>query len=88
MRELLIRQNLPPNWIASIVDSKGKVIARTAEHEKFIGTLVRPGLLKRMQEVNEDSVESVTLNGTPVFSAFSHSPLSKWSIVIGFPAPS
>jgi PAS domain S-box-containing protein len=88
LRGILLEQRLPDGWIAAIVDSRGAIVARTLDHEKFVGVPVRPALLARMKEVQEDSVESTTVEGIPVVSSFSRSNVSGWSIVIGVPRSS
>jgi len=85
LNELLLEQKFSSNWIAAVADANGTIIARTRDDEKFIGVKVRPALFVRMQQVSEDSVESVTVDGIPVFTAFSRSPLSGLSVVIGMP---
>ena len=88
LKEILIRQNLPPDWVAAITDSQGVIVARTRDHDKFVGTPVQPALFKRMSEVGEDTVESTTVDDVPVLTAFSHSSMSNWSVVIGIPQTS
>lgn len=85
LRDHLVGQQLPSHWVASVVDATGTVIARTHDHEKFVGVKVRPALFERMQQVREDAIESTTLEGISVFTAFSRSPISNWSVVIGMP---
>ncbi|MDE2606945.1 MAG: PAS domain-containing protein [Burkholderiales bacterium] len=85
LREMLVRQKLPPSWIAAVLDRSGRIAARTHEHERFLGTLARPALVARIQQTPEDAVESTTVDGVPVVSAFSRSDRSGWSVVIGIP---
>jgi PAS domain S-box-containing protein len=85
LRDVLARQKLPEGWIAALLDRSGHIVARTHEHERFIGTPARAALVARIAEVPEDAVQSVTVDGVPVVSAFSRSARSGWSIVIGMP---
>lgn len=85
LQELLMRQKLPADWIAAILDRTGRIIARTHDPERFVGTMARPALLARIEEVPEDAVESVTVDGVPVVSAFSRSERTGWSVVVGMP---
>jgi signal transduction histidine kinase len=85
LRDLLLEQKLSPNWIAAVVDANGVIIARTHDHEKSIGAKVQPALFKRIQQVQQDNVESVTVDGVPVFTAFNRSSLSGLTVVIGMP---
>lgn len=82
---ILTRQRLPEAWIASIFDSTGAIVARTHEIDHFLGRKGSPELVRRMTQVTEDSLESVTLEGIPVYSFFSRSAESNWSVAIGIP---
>jgi PAS domain S-box-containing protein len=85
LREMLVRQKLPPSWIAAVLDRSGRIAARTHEHERFVGTLARPALVARIGATPEDAVDSTTVDGVPVVSAFSRSDRSGWTVVIGIP---
>jgi PAS domain S-box-containing protein len=84
LRDVLQRQKLPAGWIASVLDRTGAIVARTHDHDRFVNTKARAALIARISEVPEDAVESVTVNGVPVITAFSRSP-SGWSVAIGIP---
>jgi PAS domain S-box-containing protein len=85
LRSLLERQKMPPTWITAIVDADGAIIARSHEQERFATQVARGGLRDRLKAQPEGAVESVTLDGVPVVSAFSRSPLSGWAVVVGMP---
>lgn len=83
--DVLLRQKLPANWIAAVLDRSGAVVARSHEQERFVGTRARAALLARIAEVPEDAVEGTTVDGVPVVTAFSRSQRTGWSVVIGIP---
>lgn len=85
LSKILVRQHLPPDWIGGIFDSTGTIVARTRDMERFIGKKGSPPLVKRMTEIDEDAIESTTLEGIPVLSVFSRSTVSNWSVAIGIP---
>ena len=85
LKELLQQQKLPPNWTAVLTDRRGTVIARSRDHDKFLGASLPETFRKRTQQVDEDWLESVTLDGMPVVAGFSHSPLTQWTVAIGVP---
>ena len=58
---------------------------RTHDHERMVGQRARAALIARIGEVAEDAVESTTVDGVPVVTAFSRSPHSGWAVVIGIP---
>ncbi|HVP09262.1 MAG TPA: sensor domain-containing diguanylate cyclase [Burkholderiales bacterium] len=82
---LLNEQRLPPEWIGAVFDTRGTVVARTQEHERFVGAQGAPALVARMREVQEGAVETVTLEGIPVVSVFSRSTATGWTVALGIP---
>lgn len=86
LRELLMRQQLPPNWVAGILDGNGTLVARTHEHERYLGEQARAPFRARIKEVAEDASDGFTLAGAPVLSVFSRAPRSQWTVAIGIPA--
>src|SRR3954463_9580083 len=54
IREVLNRQRVPSDWVISVFDAKNQRIARSRQHEEFLGGPPAAGLLAAMQEhVNE-----------------------------------
>jgi diguanylate cyclase (GGDEF)-like protein len=86
MAASLQKEKLPPEWIASIFDSSGSIVARSRNMDKFVGTQGSAVLVARMKEVPEDSIENKTLEGIPVIEAFSRSAVSNWTVAIGIPS--
>jgi diguanylate cyclase (GGDEF)-like protein len=84
--KLLAQQNLPPDWIASILDKSGTIVARTHEMQRFVGQKSAPSLMSRIAKVKEDAFEGTTVDGTPVLGVFSRASNSEWTVVIGIPA--
>ncbi len=82
---LLRAREFPETWRVSITDSTGAIAARSHEIETLLGKPVSPALLARMRVDNEGSLESVTLDGVPVLTAFSKSPVSRWGVAVGIP---
>ena len=83
--EILTQQKLPPDWVVSIFDSHGTVVARTHDTERYIGQKGAPALVQRMARVREGRLETDTLEGIPVVAVFSRSAVSSWSVAIGVP---
>ncbi len=84
--ELLERQDLPPGWIASIFDSSGTIVARTHSPATFVGHAGSPALTRMMAQQASGFLEAPTLEGLPVYAAFSRSEVSRWAVAIGVPA--
>lgn len=41
LRNILLNQRLPDEWVANIFDGNGVIVARTRDHDKFVGKKVR-----------------------------------------------
>ena len=85
LRQLLERQGFPSSWVVSIFDPKGVIATRTHAPEKFSGRYGSSRLLDAMRQRRNGFVESKTLEGVAVYSAFSRSEKSSWSVAIGIP---
>ncbi len=86
--QLLGNRHLPRDWIVSIYDREGIIVARSHEMWSFVGAKGAPQILQRLAQVDEDTVDAVTLEGIPVLAAFSSSPATGWTVSIGIPRSS
>lgn len=84
--KLLSLQNLPPDWVAVILDRSGTIVARTHDIQRYIGKKTTPDLLKRMLTSQDGAFESTTTDGMHVLAVLSRAPNSKWSVAIGIPS--
>lgn len=82
---LLAEQRPDPGWVVSILDSTGTIVARTHEANRFVGQKGASGLLAAMQTGPDGTVETVTLEGTPVIAVFSRSAVARWTVAVGIP---
>jgi len=87
-RAILSEQELPPGWIGAVFDTTGTVVARTHDHERFVGGKGAPELVRRMAGEPEGALEAITLEGIPVVFLFSRSPASAWSVALSIPRAS
>jgi len=85
LTELLIHQGLPSGWIVSVYDTSGVIAGRTHNPERFVGQKGPPSLLAAMAQARDGVVETSTVEGIPVFAAFSRSDTSNWAVAIGIP---
>lgn len=79
------RHALPEGWVAAVLDESGTIIARTGDSSRFVGQKAVPSLVQAIQRESEGAFESVTKEGTPVYTAFSRSALSGWTVAAGAP---
>ncbi|HEX6862143.1 MAG TPA: sensor histidine kinase [Thermoanaerobaculia bacterium] len=72
-------------WTRTVVDRKGIVVARTRHPERFVGKPGTPSFMRIIKEAREGLRPSTTLDGQPVYTAFSHASLSGWTAIIAVP---
>jgi signal transduction histidine kinase/CheY-like chemotaxis protein len=65
---------------AVLIDSRGFIIARSAEPEKFVGRQVLPETYQALRQQREAFGEAVNSRGETIFRAFSRSELTDWSV--------
>ena len=82
---MLVSQHLPPHWIAAILDTKGVLAARTHSPDRFVGQKGAPALLQAMADATAGVVETTSMEGVAVLTAFSRSEVSNWAVAIGIP---
>ena len=82
--DLLRSQGLPEDWTGALVDRTGRIIARSRQHERFVGTEATKDLIERSLG-GEGTWVGKTLEGTPVLSAYARSSLAGWRAVVGVP---
>lgn len=83
--EILRRQKLPAGWLGAIFDSRGTVVARTLDAERYVGKQGTSAVVQRLAQLTEGQVEAETLEGIPVVVVFSRSSVSNWSVLIAIP---
>ena len=59
--------------------------SRARDTAKFVGQKAVPALARAVQDESEGSLETLTKEGTPVYTAFSRSALSGWTVAAGAP---
>ena len=84
----LRRYPISPDTILTIFDRNGRIVARTQEHARFVGGLSAPAFLERSRRDIDGSFETVSLDGTDVYAAFSRSRVSTWTVGTGVPSAS
>jgi len=85
LSRLLFEGKLPPNWVATIIDRHGIIVARTQGIEHWLGKPATPEFVAQSRRVEEGSFRDTTRDGIPVYAAYSHSRLSGWTVGLGAP---
>jgi signal transduction histidine kinase len=86
INEILSEQRLPSDWVGVVVDDNGRLVARTADPEKKVGQLASDSLRAGLSGSEEGWFRGTTIEGTDVYTPFSRSALSRWSVALGIPA--
>jgi signal transduction histidine kinase/ActR/RegA family two-component response regulator len=81
--QVLNRQRIPPDWVVSVFDSGNVRVARSRQHAEFLNKPPAPSLAKLMQQGDEGSGQTFVLEGEKVYSAFSRSRETGWTVAIG-----
>lgn len=75
-----------PGSTMTLLDQDGAIIARTLNHETWVGTRPNGTLRQTWRETPEGAKRSVGLEGQNFYSAYSRSPRTGWTLATGIPA--
>jgi signal transduction histidine kinase len=82
---LIARRPVPASWRLSVIDRGGRFIARPSEPER-LGELANPALIKAAAGANQGLLRFITHSGVDSYHAFTHSPMSDWTVAVTVPA--
>ena len=84
--EVVLRQRLQEGWVVTAVDSTGARVLRWPRQVEYIGTPVS-GTLREMMQAGRPEATGLTTTseGNQVYTAFSRSPETGWSVALGIP---
>lgn len=85
LSDLLVRQALPREWLAALLDRQGVIVARSRDAERFVGTPAVPELASRVRAQGEGRLHTVTREGIPVSTSVVRSRRWGWSVAVGAP---
>ena len=83
--DLLAAQQLPPDWVGVVLDANHRVVARTVNQAQTLG---RPGSASLRQALGREPegwFRGTTLEGTDVYTPYSQSSVSGWTVALGIP---
>ena len=83
--EVLQEQQLPSDWVATIIDRQGTIVARTRAMEQWLGKPAPPAFVARSRGADSGSFRDTTRDGVPVYGAHSRSRVSGWTVGLGAP---
>ena len=82
---IIARQHLPPGTVTAVLDRNGANVARIPDPKHYTGHLAAPSLLPHLFAAQEGVVNTVSLEGVPIMTSFSHTQPSGWAVVMGVP---
>jgi signal transduction histidine kinase/ActR/RegA family two-component response regulator len=82
---LLSPQRLPADWVGVVLDSNRRIVARTVDHGRTVGQPASDSLRAALDRGSEGWFEGTTIEGTEVYTPFSRSSVSGWTVAIGIP---
>ena len=87
---VLQRQRLPEDWVVSVFDANNMRVARSRRHTEFFNQPPSPSLIELLESSHGLEGTGITraLEGDEIYTAFTRSRLSGWTIAIGVPASS
>ena len=78
IQTVITREILPPEWIATVLDTGHLIVARTAKPGRYVGQHVRPGFAASLAQNREGFRDTTSLDGTPVLMAYTTSGRTGW----------
>ena len=85
LQPLVERNNFRSEWIVSLVDRQGALLARSRDPQRFVGKLASPEVVQRLNASSNGMAESRTLDGIDVRSFFDTVPSSNWKVLVSIP---
>jgi signal transduction histidine kinase len=85
LQTLMAQQRFPAEWVASIIDRKGRVVARTRNAEQYRGRSVSDLALRHFAASGEGVFSNRNLAGTPAQGFYSTVPDSQWRVLVSIP---
>jgi Cache domain len=85
LSRLFAEQHVPDQWTIAVVDRNGTVIGRNRALDQFLGQPVTGDLKSAMDAASEGSALRHTNDGIEVYTAFTRSTLSGWTVAFDIP---
>jgi PAS domain S-box-containing protein len=83
---LLAPQKLPHDWIGVVLDGNKRFVTRTMNPERNLGQPASKGLQAALTHSPEGWFRGTTVENMDVYTTYSRSSFSGWTVAIGIPA--
>lgn len=84
-KKTALRPQVRADWVVAVIDRDGRFISRSHDADERVGTPARPELVAAAAASQEGLIRHATLEGTDSFDAFTHSPLTGWTVAVAAP---
>ncbi len=88
--QVILRQQVPGDWVVSVYDSATKRVARTRDHRRFFGTAPSPTVQKMLAGLGtgkEAFATTYTMEGEEAYTAVSRIEGTNWTLALGASKP-
>ena len=85
LTNLLLQQNLPLDWVVTILDGNDSIVARSRDIEKFFGKRRPAPLAAQAKQVKEASWLETTIDGFAIAAALYRSDFTGWTVEVAIP---
>jgi signal transduction histidine kinase/ActR/RegA family two-component response regulator len=82
LQRLIEEQHFPGEWLVSLVDRNGKVIARSADADAYRGRAISSAAMQQFAVQREGVFPGRSLAGVDVQAFFSTVPIAGWHVII------
>lgn len=83
---IIMQQQLPENWTISILDREGNQVARRPALGMERISKTSATLQAALSQRDDGIAETISLEGTPLITAFTRSPETGWVVAMGIPS--
>ena len=86
LSDIFAEQRLATSWTGAIVDNHMLLAGRSRDPERFVGRRSTPTLADRIAASDSGMFTALNQEGATVYTVFSRSAITGWSVAIGVPA--
>ena len=83
---LLTPQRLPRDWVGTVLDSNGRVVARTFNTSASVGKPASESMQGALNQAAEGWFHGTTIEGADVHASFHQSSVTGWTVALGIPS--
>ena len=84
--DIFADQRLPSSWTGAVVDAGMRLAGRSRDPEQYVGRLATPSAAARIRTAEGGLFAALNQEGDEVYTGFSRSSRTGWSVLIGIPA--